>query len=466
MKLKIFNLFALTALILGLMGCEKLVEIQPALNETPSSAIFASDRTAIAALSAMHSSLISSQGQTELDITTSLMADDLRYRSSLLTNQEYYSNTYTALTASPALFTNFYNIIYQANAIIEGLAIYSGTSDGIKRQLTAEAKLMRAYCYFHLINHFGDVPLVTQTDVNVTAFLPRAGVTAVYSQVITDLTEAKASLLSDFSFTANNRIGVNRFTAAALLARAYLFTGDYSNAEVNASEVISSNLFSMIPSANIANGVFQRNNRESIWQLGAPVLETNQYTVEAGTLLPSSNTVEALGYDLQPNLVNLFETNDLRGVNWISRRTLSGTVYNLPFKYKFRTNAEAIAANSFENQSIIRLAEMYLIRAEARAQLGANLNGALADLNVVHQRAGLPASITLARAALLDEVALEFRKEFFCEQGFRWYNLKRTGRADEILSSIKATYRPQAKLYPIPQGIINANPQLVQNPGF
>jgi dihydroorotase len=119
-----------------------------------------------------------------------------------------------------------------------------------------------------------------------------------------------------------------------------------------------------------------------------------------------------------------------------------------------------------ENQVILRLAEQYLIRAEARARIGTDLSGALADLNVVHQRAGLTASITLAQAALLDEIALENRKEFFCEQGIRWYNLKRTGQADAVLTALKASYRPNAKLYPIAQSIINSNPNLIQNAGY
>jgi hypothetical protein len=114
----------------------------------------------------------------------------------------------------------------------------------------------------------------------------------------------------------------------------------------------------------------------------------------------------------------------------------------------------------------MRLAEQYLIRAEARATLGANISGALSDLNVTRLRAGLQASTTTNPAVLLDEIALENRKEFFCEQGFRWFNLKRTGQADAVLGALKPSYRPAAKLLPIPQSAIDANPNLTQNPGY
>ena len=150
----------------------------------------------------------------------------------------------------------------------------------------------------------------------------------------------------------------------------------------------------------------------------------------------------------------------------MSTRVVSGTTYTIPFKYKYRDNATATAAGVTENQIILRLAEQYLIRAEARARVGSNTAGALSDLNVIRVRAGLAASTTTAATILLDEIALENRREFFCEQGFRWNNLRRTGQADAVLGALKPTYRPQAKLYPFAQSIINVNTNLVQNPGY
>lgn len=137
-----------------------------------------------------------------------------------------------------------------------------------------------------------------------------------------------------------------------------------------------------------------------------------------------------------------------------------------PYKFKYKTSTLAIAAGVSECPMILRLAEQYLIRAEARVKIGTNLSGALADLNVVHIRAGLPESTTIVPAALIDEIALENRKEFFCEQAHRWFDLKRTGKADAVIGALKPTYTTNAQLLPIPQSAIDANPNLTQNPGY
>jgi len=450
---------------ISVSGCKKLIDINPPVNETPSAAIFASDRTSLGALSGMYGYFTSAVAQhTDLVVNSSLMADDLRYLGIAVAPTEYNNNTYLVNSASTEAFTSWYALIYRANAIIQGMREVSGTSEAIRTRLTAEAKIIRAYSYFNLVNLYGAVPLVISTDANVTAFLPRETPENVYRQMITDLSDAKASLPADYSATAGSRTGVNRFTASALLARVYMFTGDYAAAESNASEVIASSLYSITPSATMRTALFVTNSAESIWQLPPYLSATTYYTAEGSQFIPSSAL--AINYTLQPGLLQIFQANDLRRTGWMSTRVVSGTTYTIPFKYKYRDNATATAAGVTENQIILRLAEQYLIRAEARARVGSNTAGALSDLNVIRVRAGLAASTTTAATILLDEIALENRREFFCEQGFRWNNLRRTGQADAVLGALKPTYRPQAKLYPFAQSIINVNTNLVQNPGY
>jgi hypothetical protein len=138
----------------------------------------------------------------------------------------------------------------------------------------------------------------------------------------------------------------------------------------------------------------------------------------------------------------------------------------VPFKYKYTNNASAVTANVVESPTTLRLAEQYLIRAEARARIGTNLGGALTDLNVIRTRAQADVSTSTTQAALITEIALENRKEFFCEQAYRWYNLKRTGEADAVIGALKPSYRPAAKLLPFPNNAVDANPNLIQNPGY
>jgi len=462
------NIFcgSIASFIMVFSSCEKTVQIDPPLNEITTSVVFSSNQLATNAMAGVYTSLSTATSQnTLLPVYSSLQADDLLYNGVNSTYQEVFDNAYSSVSSiQSTIFSEWYAIIYRANSVIDGLQQYSGTTDLVKRQLTAEAKVIRAYCYFNLVNAFGGVPLVLTTDVGVSALLPKETAANVYVQIVKDLTEAKAVLPVDYSASSNTRLGVNKFVAAALLAKTSLFTGDFNAAESNASEVIASSLYTLIPSANIATGVWTKNNAESIWQMSSPLAVTNQYTVEAGTFLPFTGTDPQ--FEIRPAFLSLFSATDLRRQRWMTNYNVAGAVKVLPYKYKYTTNALAVAAGVAESQTVLRLSEQYLIRAEARTRMGTNLSGALSDLNTIRARAQTALSNTTQQAALLGEIILESRKEFFCEQGHRWYNLKRTGQADAVIGALKPSYRPNAKLLPFPNSALDANPNLIQNLGY
>jgi len=448
------------------VACEKTVEIDPPLNEITTAQVFSTDKLATSAMAGVYTGLASTTTQNNVNtVYSSLYADDLAYLAANPTYLEVAGNSYSALSTFQAtIFSDWYNIIYRANSVIEGLQKYEGTSAQVKKQLTAESKVIRAYCYFNLINTFGDVPLVLTTDVTISALQPREAVANVYKQIIADLTEGKANLLDNYSASSNTRLGVNKFVATALLARAYLFTGNYVAAESNASEVIASSLYSIIPAAAMTTGVWTKNNLESIWQMSSPIAITNQYTVEAGTFLATVTTSPQ--FELRSSFVQQFDANDLRRKNWMRTYGTGVNARVLPYKYKYATNAEAVTAGVIEGPTVLRLAEQYLVRAEARVRIGTNVNGARTDMNMIRTRAEAALSTTTDPAVLLQEILLETRKEFFCEQAHRWHNIKRLDQADAILTALKSGYKPTAKLLPIPISNIDANPNLVQNPGY
>ncbi len=457
----------------ALSACEKMVEVDPPINEIKSEVAFSSDKLAANTLSGMYTGLAQSSTQTiYLSLYNSLFADDLIYNGLNESSNDAYNNSYTTISLlQNNIFSDWYSTIYKANSIIEGLQKYKGTSDLVRKQLTAEAKFFRAYCYFNLVNTFGEVPLVLTTEVSISSLQPKETVDNIYKQIIIDLTAAKSDLLLDYSASSNTgnasnkRLGVNHYVATALLARTYLFTGDYAAAEKNASEVIAAtNLYSLIPSGNMATGVWVKDNLESIWQMSSPIAPTNQYTDEAGAFLPFSGTEPQ--FDIRKTFRDLFISADLRGQKWMVSYGSGTSLKVLPYKYKYTSNATAVAAGVAESQTVLRLAEQYLIRAEARARIGVNLSGARDDMNMIRSRAKATESTTTVRSDLIDEILLENRKEFFCEQGYRWYNLKRTGQADLVLPTLKPAYRPAAKLLPLPTVAINANPNLKQNPDY
>jgi hypothetical protein len=134
-----------------------------------------------------------------------------------------------------------------------------------------------------------------------------------------------------------------------------------------------------------------------------------------------------------------------------------------PFKYKNRMASDS----PVEDYMVFRLAEIYLIRAEAAARLN-NLTGAIADVNTIRNRSGLPATAAdvTSSNAVLAAVMKERQTELCFEWGNRWYDLKRTGTAGIVLGAEKTNWQANAALYPLPQAQIQLNKQLTQNPGY
>lgn len=193
-----------------------------------------------------------------------------------------------------------------------------------------------------------------------------------------------------------------------------------------------------------------------------PVLPL-QNTAEGNAFIPASTTAKPT-YVLTPALMAAFEQGDARKTAWLKTTAVSGQNYVFPFKYKQRSAAVPGTPPS-EHYVILRLTEQYLIRAEARARQS-NLDGAKADLNVVRTRSGLSNTLATDESSLLLAIEKERQREFFAEWGHRWFDLKRTGRADAVLGSIKPGWQTTDALYPIPFLEIQNNPFLTQNPGY
>lgn len=446
-----------------LPACNKLIEIDPPVNEMTSETVFAKDATVKSTLSGLYSQLSQSQTQlVNLTTYTSLGSDELEFLGTAPTFDDVRTNSMLSTSSNASgVFADLYATVYRANSILEGLQGSTGVSDTLRRQVIGETRFIRAYCYFYLVNFFSDVPLILETDVNKTAMLPRTAKAEVYEQIIQDLTAARDSLRTNYSFSAGNRHNANKYAAEALLARVYLYTGNNAAAESNASDVISTtSLYSLIPSASIGTGIFVKNSAEAILQFMPWQSATNASTAEGGNFVTT-----AASFTFRTTFVNSFETGDLRKSKWINTVTFNSVVNYQPFKYKYRTSALAVAAGVIEYPTILRLAEQYLIRAEARAKQD-NIAGALADMNAIRARAGLTASTTTDKAALLLEIEKERKFELFCELGHRWFDLQRTNRADAVLAPLKANWQSTDILYPIPQTARDANVNLSQNDGY
>lgn len=338
-----------------------------------------------------------------------------------------------------------YEAINITNNILSALDV---VNEDDRATVEGEALFLRSLLYFELVRFFAKpyeagqtnsqpgVPVVLTPTQGITDEnnVPRNTVEEVYNQIIGDLTKAEAQLPEDNDWRASSG------SAAALLARVYLQKGDYANARDAANRVIGSGAYSLL--SNYAS-VFNRdgNSSEDIFAV--------QITTQDG--VNNMNTFFATpqfggrdgDIEILPGHLNLYSPNDARRALFYLDN--GGVTYSGKW------------TNLFGNVGIIRLAEMYLIRAEANQRLGTAVGATpLADYNAVHTRAGLAA----ASAVTLNDILLERRLEL-AHEGHKIHDVK---RLKQNVGSF--AYDDPKLVFPIPLREINANPNLTQNTGY
>jgi hypothetical protein len=471
-KIKVYYQSSLIRIVLVaamLSACDTLLDVEPPTSRIDASELFKDDVMATSAVTGIYAQLISSESfssgsNKSITSLAALSADEFaNYLPTNTSAVEFYNNSLNSKNVEVlGLWTSLYQVIYSANSSIEGLRNSTGLSSTLRDQLLGEALFVRAFCYFNLVNLFGKVPLVISTDYRSNTNLKREEVEVIYNSVLRDLLEAK-SLMSE-AYPTPQRVRPNRATAMALLARVYLYRQDWINAEREATQIIDNSIY--LIEADL-NNVFVSSSKEAIWQLRPTSTSLN--TWEGNYFI--INSLPNYSY-LTNSLVTSFEDGDLRATKWINSFATTTEVFLYPFKYKikFGGTASSPPVGLTEYSMVFRLAELYLIRAEARANLDI-LQGAIEDVDVLRARAQLPliGDVTpgISSQDLLLAIEDERRHELFTEWGHRWYDLKRTGRADIIFASLKNGWGTSDGLYPIPEIEFSRNPLLkTQNPGY
>lgn len=444
---------------LSLVSCKKFVD--PGLPQTglTMEQVFHSDANATSAQLSIYARMERDAFVYYLVKMTGLSSDELVNHSSTPYDIDLANNDLKPDNPVVHLVWNMlYKYIYQANAIIGGVQESRHLSEPVKRQLKGEALFVHAFCHYNLLQLFGDVPLITTTNYEVNAVAARQPIDAVLSYIVTELREA--SVLLDMSYRdgknalTTERVRPNAAAAAALLARVYMLQGNWLEAERYSTIIINENSYQL---SRDPEQVFLRSGQEAIWQLMSVVPGYDSYSAAFLLFNDAPHDIS-----VQPSLVNIFHPEDKRRHQWFSIQTDGTTTTCLPYKYRVtRTVGE-----TREYTTMLRLSEIYLVRACARSQLN-NLSGAESDLNKIRERAGLSAVTGLTKIALTDSIILERRRELFCESGDRWFELKRTNAANQVLSLFKGnTWQETDQLYPVPQAEILRNPRLWQNPGY
>lgn len=438
-------------------SCKKFTEVPKPQNQILVDDIFTNDAAANSAVAGLYSQLMRPLyyiANTGLSIFPALSADEL-YRSipdellNMVAANDLQPNQVDVLFY---LWNAGFEAIYHCNALLEGFAKPNALTPSLRQQLQGEMLFMRAFMYFYLTNLFGDVPLPLSTDYRVNAVLPRTAVAKIYDQILADLEDAIKALPAQAITTG--RVRPNKWAAQALLSRVYLYLGRWEDAATTSSAVIANADFKL---ETTLESVFLAPSKETIWQLlpvGAP------YPTQAQLFIPL-NAGARPAFDVTNNLWQSFEPGDKRAQIWLRTLTIGGVTYHHPYKYKY-----VGAAPIVENNIVFRVAEQYLIRAEALAKLQ-QPEAALQDLNKIHERAGLPPLASLTGEPLLRAIEKERFVELFTEWGHRWFDLKRTGRSDAVLAPLKGIgWQSTDTLYPIPEAELLRNVYLQQNPGY
>ena len=450
----------------GTICCEDFVDLEAPDHKIVSEVVFANDETAISAMTGIYNQLFIAQfsrgWMDSVTVLTGLASDELHnIWTTNLGYMEFEQNEILPTNSNNlALWSSAYNIVYMANALLEGLENSDQITDTVRYRLEGEAKFVRAFSYFYLVNLYGDVPLLLTTDYRTNAQTSRNTVEEVYQQLQIDLEDAMNLL--DNSYTDGERTHANRFAATGMLARVNLYLENWEQAENLSSQVLAKTDTYQLPED--LDQVFLANSREAIWQIspigrGSSSTQTN----EGNVFIIDPVFSDFANLKLSADFVGALQPEDQRLLHWVGFHEGSGSYY--AFKYKIWISTASIT----EYSMVLRLAEQYLIRAESRARQG-NLLGAMADVDAIRKRAGLePLADTdpgMGKDALLQMIYAERKKELFTEWGHRWFDLKRNGQIDGELGPNKAFWDDTDILFPIPEEERMKNLNLSQNPGY
>jgi hypothetical protein len=393
-----------------------------------------------------------------------------------------YSYASIPSSANPTDFwTIGYDIINRVNMIISNIDAISDATPEQKNQILGEALGIRALVHFDLVKYFAqpynldDNTIAENADgagghlgipymlVPAISEPSRETVKSNYEHIISDLRKSAELITIEpsdpftFSSAASN----------ALLARAYLYMEKWDSAIFFSDKVIKDYGYSLVSNANYLDMWASDYTSENIFSIKMASDDYNQ-TDALGYIYLESGYGDLVATQ---DILDLYSDNDIRGTgkNGDITSTTGTMFFTVAGQLYINKYPGRQATAGLDNTPVIRLAEMYLIRAEANAK-SSNFAPAQADLTTIRQRANPSASPVIASgAALLDEVQLERRLELAFE-GHRYFDLIRNKesivRNDHSLSDGTTVYPNLKFCFPIPQVEMDANNNMVQNKGY
>lgn len=426
----------------GLQSCN----MEEFLNPSPRDSVFAStalkDRLSVsAAMNGLYSEL--QDADLAFDGFLAMpqyFSDECDWTGTFPTRAEFGAlNVFPANTTMAAAFSDFYDVINYANYLIANVPSVesSDLDEAAKNSFVGQARFIRAFVYFQLVNMWQDPPLITAPTspdaVGDELYVSRSTSADVYNLILDDLAFAKNNIVGGSWSTASAN------AATAMMSRAHLYLGNWQMALDNAEEVITSGDYAL--EANYGDA-FSEGSSEAIWYLKFNQVDANS---NAFFYFPASKGGR-LSISPSQTLINAYENGDTRFTFSIDQTSFHGNKYN-----DIETGTDPLY--------FIRYAEIMLNAAEAAAELG-DFTKANDYYNQVRARAGL-AAVTLDASNFEDNLLQERFVELAMEGGHRLFDLRRRGQAETVLGPIG--YDACDNVWPYPQRDIDRNPNLAQN---
>lgn len=353
--------------------------------------------------------------------------------------------------------------IQQCNVVLNRLDGVPSLSEEKKNVTIGEMKFLRALTYFNLVRIFGDVPLVTEETTDVNAYFGQGRTPAgqVYEQIVSDLTEAVRLLPEN----PKQRGGATKYAALGILGKVYLTLHDYKMAQNYLEQIIASGKYTLLPNPADIFSVDNKGNKEIIFdvQFESGMNGNTEGSDAFRYFSPSGSVSGAKGHNLPTKEVyNLFADNDLRKDAYF--KLTSG---NIATGKLFQTSD--VISDGGSNTIVLRYADVILMLAECYANNG-NIDSGNKYLNKITARAGLAENTHNNKEDLIDAIAFERRKELINE-GHRWFDLIRTGKAVSVMNNYFGTtigytgiqISESNLVEPIPQSQIDTDPSIKQN---
>lgn len=486
-KYFLFSVIALGALMLN--SCEKFLELEPesqgiAVNNTSSDSIlFKSASEAEAALAGAYSDFKNEYYQLDYFVNGDAQSDDAYAGADNPANFQIDDYKLDATNSNVSRDWRYlYSTIGKCNTVINNVRAVNdpAMSAARKEQIVGEASFIRAFMYFQATQLWGDVPLQLKEVKTISAanleeiypqiFPARAPQADVFAQIIADLEIA----LEKVPASAAHKGFATKGAVNALLAKVYAtqVPQDWNKVRDYCDAVIAGG-YTLLADYNQLWALGNENTTESIFEInydgGAPDgnwgtkmfrgLDWKKFNIPSNDLLAA---FDAENDTKRKNASVIFE--DVSG-KWSDPHYPQN---KYPFINKWRNFQEG----SNQNYIFIRLADILLLKAEALNELG-DQPGAAALVNQIRSRVSLGATPAVTQAELRLAIEKERRLELAFE-GHRWFDLKRTGRAIEVINDVKGAdgqligYNLSANrlVWPVPQAELDKNIRLQQNAGY